>query len=80
MYLTRSQLVGLFGLAVSLPVDARFDVTMPNEDGDVFIKAHAPSMPVPEGKEPMWRISPRGETETLRAPKKLKGDAGGEEL
>jgi len=68
MQLTRAQIVGLGSLAMSLPVDAQFDVTMPNEDGDAFVIARAPSMPAPEGNEPMWRLPKVGGCETLRAP------------
>ena len=53
---------------MSLPVDAQFDVTMPNEEGDAFVVARAPSMPAPMGSEPMWKLPRGGGCETLRAP------------
>lgn len=66
MYLTRAQIVGLTKLATSLPVEARFDLAKPDNNGDVFVTVYPGPFEIAAGKEPVYRLNAGGGYEVVR--------------
>ena len=44
MMLSRPQIIGLYSMAMELPVDSTFELTPPNNKGDVVVLAKADSI------------------------------------
>ena len=77
MHLTRAQIIGLMSIATMLPVDATFDISPPDAEGDFFVTARAESfVSLAEGREPVWRLHRAGGHESIRELPKVPLDAG----
>lgn len=66
MYMTRPQIVGLMGLCMITPVDATYDISTADNNGEFFVTVRSPVFGAAEGGDPMWKLPKEGSYELVR--------------